>query len=397
MEWLNSQAEALSKEAVDLSPLDFSHGRSLPTSTLYMQLDGLPLDSIYLRIALIQVRGLLPFSYKVFVCVEKHMNWRSKVPSPVSRTQKSHDPPPIPTRLSCSSLNSLQGFNRNVRQALPLIEIGSGCRHSLGYKLRGLSHLVFRDVKTSLIDAAKERTMGSGGNSLTITLDNFAASRSIEAAEKDIRSSRCTFVQAFRALHHKDTKLLRSCWDGDRVFQVTFRGENGSDAGGVFREGMSRIVEDLFSDALNLLLPCPNALHGLPNNVDKFMPNPKLACCHLALEMYDFLGKLMGVSLRANLCLPFQLPSLVWKRLLGQELSVKDMEAVDTLTCKLLDSVRSCVDEEDFNEKYGSSLTFVCTGWDGYVEQDIQCQIDRFIYGLNGNPGYRTQVPKRFL
>ena len=149
--------------------------------------------------------------------------------------------------------------------------------------------------------------------------------------------------------------------------QVTFRGENGSDAGGVFREGMSRVVEDLFSDTLNLLIPCPNALHGLPNNVDKYIPNPKLACCPLGLEMFEFVGKMMGMSMRANLCLPFQFPSLVWRRLLGQELSVKDMEAVDTLTCKLLDSVRSCRDPEDFDEKYGYSLTFVCTGWDGCV------------------------------
>lgn len=103
---------------------------------------------------------------------------------------------------------------------MALIDIGSGCRHSLGYKLRGLSHLVFRDIKMSLIEAGKERTQGSGGNTLTITLDNFAASRSIEADERDIRASRCIFVQAFRALHHKDTKVLRSCWDGDRVFQV---------------------------------------------------------------------------------------------------------------------------------------------------------------------------------
>ena len=185
------------------------------------------------------------------------------------------------------------------------------------------------------------------------------------AQEKDIKTSRCIFVQAFRALHHKDTKILRSCWDGDRVFQVTFRGENGSDAGGVFREGMSRIIEDLFSDMLNLLIPCPNALHGLPTNMDKYIPRPKLACCPLALDMYEFVGKMMGMSMRANLCLPFQFPSLVWKRLLGQELTVKDMEAVDTLTCKLLDSIRSCVSEEDFNDKYGDSLTFVCTDWDG--------------------------------
>jgi len=42
----------------------------------------------------------------------------------------------------------------------------------------------------------------------------------MEAGEAGIRASRCIFIQAFRALHHKDPRLLRSCWDGDRVFQV---------------------------------------------------------------------------------------------------------------------------------------------------------------------------------
>lgn len=88
---------------------------------------------------------------------------------------------------------------------------------------------------------------------------------------------------------------------------MTFRGENGSDAGGVFREGMSRVVEDLHNpQALDLLTPCPNARHGLPTNVDKSLPNARLAGCPLAGEMLEFVGKLMGMSLRAHLCLPFQ-------------------------------------------------------------------------------------------
>lgn len=88
---------------------------------------------------------------------------------------------------------------------------------------------------------------------------------------------------------------------------MTFRGENGSDAGGVFREGMSRVVEDLHNPhALDLLTPCPNSRHGLPTNVDKSLPNPRLAGCPLAGAMLEFVGKLMGMSLRAHLCLPFQ-------------------------------------------------------------------------------------------
>lgn len=35
------------------------------------------------------------------------------------------------------------------------------------------------------------------------------------------------------------------------------------DAGGVFREGMSRMVEDLFSPDLDLLMQCPNGRHAV--------------------------------------------------------------------------------------------------------------------------------------
>lgn len=70
---------------------------------------------------------------------------------------------------------------------------------------------------------------------------------------------------------------------------------------------MSRVVEDLHNPAaLSLLTPCPNARHGLPTNVDKSLPNQRLAGCPLAGAMLEFVGKLMGMSLRAHLCLPFQ-------------------------------------------------------------------------------------------
>lgn len=40
-------------------------------------------------------------------------------------------------------------------------------------------------------------------------------------------------------------------------------GEDGVDAGGVFREGMSRMVEDLFSSDFDLLIPCPNGQQAI--------------------------------------------------------------------------------------------------------------------------------------
>ena len=34
--------------------------------------------------------------------------------------------------------------------------------------------------------------------------------------------------------------------------------------------------------------------------------------------MYEFVGKLMGVSARAKLTLPFDFPAIVWKQIVGQ-------------------------------------------------------------------------------
>ncbi len=50
-----------------------------------------------------------------------------------------------------------------------------------------------------------------------------------------------TAVQAFDQLHFVAPALLRTSFDRDRVFRVTFKDEQGADAGGVFREvGVSR-------------------------------------------------------------------------------------------------------------------------------------------------------------
>ena len=41
------------------------------------------------------------------------------------------------------------------------------------------------------------------------------------------------------------------------------------------------------------------------------------------------LGRLMGAALRTGVRLPLAFPSLVWKQLVGQELGMGDLEAVD--------------------------------------------------------------------
>ena len=122
---------------------------------------------------------------------------------------------------------------------------------------------------------------------------------------------------------------------------------------------MSAIVEDIFSESLNLCMLCPNGVHRVHMNTEKYLPNP-LYNSLAYLRMFEFVGKLMGMSLRAKLNLPFEFPALIWKKLagiiyiiysnrikiisvdafLGESTTLDDLAGFDFMTYTLLKSIR---------------------------------------------------------
>lgn len=157
------------------------------------------------------------------------------------------------------------------------------------------------------------------------------------------------------------------------MLQITFNGESGIDAGGVFREGVSRIVEDIFSEHFNLFILCPNGVHKVHVNTEMYLPNPD-HIGSLALKMFEFTGKLMGMSLRAKLDLPFELPPLIWKKLIGESVSLEDLMGIDVITAELLRAIRTCEDDgitsnSEFEMKYEDKLKFVYTSSGGVLRE----------------------------
>ena len=160
------------------------------------------------------------------------------------------------------------------------------------------------------------------------------------------------------------------------------RGESGIDAGGVYREGLSRIIDDLFSERFDLLIPCPNNKRGDKVNSDAFIPNPAYQT-PLALSMLEFVGRMVGMSLRTKAALSFAFPSIVWKHLVGEKPRFDDLLAMDTTFAETLQAIRMCdresivggqirppiTTEEAFRAAY-PSLTFTITATDG-SEQDL--------------------------
>jgi E3 ubiquitin-protein ligase HERC2 len=58
-------------------------------------------------------------------------------------------------------------------------------------------------------------------------------------------------------------------------------------------------------------------------------------------EMFVFLGKLMGMCVRTKEYLALNLPPFVWKKLVGQEVTLDDLEGMDIMLTKSLDDIRS--------------------------------------------------------
>lgn len=142
---------------------------------------------------------------------------------------------------------------------------------------------------------------------------------------------------------------------------MTYAGEGGQDAGGLFRDCVSHICADLQSPHVPLFIKCPNA-SGFGNNQEKYVPNPS-ATSSLHLSMYAFVGKLMvrpprsqhivllscvgvaqGMAIRGKHMLNLDLPAMVWKPLVGHPVTREDLKAIDSLCVDVLEKL-SNIDE----------------------------------------------------
>ena len=114
------------------------------------------------------------------------------------------------------------------------------------------------DSKLRLLDKAIAETTARGTSDVRLTLDNNKAFASQNRAErfdrdKDPSVSECLFTQLCQQLHGKPVAKLQHTLDSKgRLFQATFRGEEGMDWGGLYRETLARATSDLFAPYFNL-------------------------------------------------------------------------------------------------------------------------------------------------
>eukprot|EP00829_Urostomides_striatus_P002191 TRINITY_DN12370_c0_g1_i1.p1 TRINITY_DN12370_c0_g1~~TRINITY_DN12370_c0_g1_i1.p1 ORF type:complete len:123 (+),score=23.51 TRINITY_DN12370_c0_g1_i1:26-394(+) len=82
-------------------------------------------------------------------------------------------------------------------------------------------------------------------------------------------------------------------------FKIKFRAEGGIDAGGLFRDAIDSICDELQSSLIPLFIPSPNNKAAYGECREKWTLNPS-AKQPAHIEMYEFFGSFMGMSFRLS-------------------------------------------------------------------------------------------------
>jgi hypothetical protein len=209
-----------------------------------------------------------------------------------------------------------------------------------------------------------------------VVLNRPKAAAARERRDPVARLSGSLFGQLFDELHFLEPSTLRIAYshpmdDGQqRTFKVKFEGEGVDDYGGPYRECFSQLCAELqaiigekvkrtsvttanlnrkdeehsksFTDeageddreskhsrcVLPLLIPSPDSEDGhyIPNPSACRQPAPR---SQLYMEMFNFMGQLLGISMRNRIALPIELGSFIWKPLVGQSLNADDLRSID--------------------------------------------------------------------
>lgn len=214
------------------------------------------------------------------------------------------------------------------------------------------------------------------------------------------------FMQAFEQMKEIDPGSLRPAQpkgtDPHLSFEVYFKGEHVVGMGGPYRQFFSDVSQELQTAAqvaqpagadegqeaaadddelapssdeqhpsaphlLGLLCPSRNMQRGSERGKENFTLHPGKTSPR-ELSLYHFLGVLMGVCIRTNTNLALNLPSFVWKQLVGQPLTAEDLADFDDGIETELSELLRQASPEDF-EQYCSGKYFTARLSDGAITE----------------------------
>eukprot|EP00049_Salpingoeca_infusionum_P016093 m.323993 g.323993 ORF g.323993 m.323993 type:complete len:4072 (-) comp16007_c0_seq4:280-12495(-) len=186
-----------------------------------------------------------------------------------------------------------------------------------------LQSLLLAVPKERRLKAVMQRTSQSAPR-VTINLNRVQIAR-LESGLAGPHGEQSVFAQACRELRYvADVTFLAA----SRCWKVKFAGEGVDDAGGGYSESISEMCDELVNGSLTLLVRTPNGRAERGDNRDTFILNAA-ATSQAELELFQFLGLLIGIAIRTSSPISLPLAPIVWKQISGLSLSTTDLREVD--------------------------------------------------------------------
>lgn len=229
----------------------------------------------------------------------------------------------------------LRSFNCRLQNSLSYIDFSIDDEHSLLAKgVRQLRGIMFQHVKLAWWLSILKEQQSPAAARPEIEVDRHRARDATETT--GVRET--VFAQTFDQLHSIQPSLLRGA---DRAFKCQFVGEFGDDFGGLYRECIAQMSSELQSNILPVLKPCPNAFNAVGENREVFVPNVHFRSDPRFVQMSEFVGKLMGIAIRTKTPLDLNLPSVVWKMLVHDTVTRKDIESIHQGCFQVVDTINN--------------------------------------------------------
>ena len=284
----------------------------------------------------------------------------------------------------------IKTFNRNLAEGIDFINTYSAIPYNfeakwfnLGTYLSAFRNLWMTPIKIELSQKIMHKTAISRDHVPKVTIERLKGLAEKEkqtpaslSSTKEIVSHKIkeefVFTKAYEQLKDVSTTLFRPVKpagsDPFLAFEIIFKGELAMGEAGPYRQFFADISQELQPNNvslasqyknLNLLVPSPNNYAKLGEGRDNFVINPSAKTSY-HLQLFEFLGILMGCSVRTGTHLTLDLPTLFWKQLVNQTISVEDLEEVDKPLTDLIRFMGECtkeVFEESFFENYATMLS----------------------------------------
>lgn len=203
-------------------------------------------------------------------------------------------------------------------------------------------------MKGEFIRNVRDNLTSQGGSS-SMGIDRIGAKDQAAKGKVDHTGDWSIFGQIMRKIKEQKFKPLMVNQATDKCWSTRFIHEGGIDDTGLFRESLYEFSVELMSSALPLIVKTANNKNDCGENREKWTLNPS-STSPSHLDMYEFLGSMIGMSVRADHLLNIEMASPFWKNILQQPLDLNDLSAIDTLAVKSIENLKKMRDTGAGNE-----------------------------------------------